>query len=66
MDKPWISCFQNPTYTASTKHYNFPIFGYIINHNYTKEQKSEIYKRYILQIKKQNERLHRYQGADER
>lgn len=66
MDKPWISCFQKPTYTTSTKHYNFPIFGYVISHNYTKEQKNEIYKRYILQIKKQNTRLHKYPGADER
>jgi len=66
MDKPWISCFQNPTYTTSTKHYNYPTFGYVISRNYTKEQKNEIYKRYILQIKKQNERSHRYRGADER
>ena len=66
MDKLWISSFTQPTYTTSNKHHNYPIFGYVISKDHTKKEKNEIYKRYQSIIKKQNNRLHKYQGADKR
>ena len=66
MNKEWISNFQKPTYKTSNKHHDYPIFGYVINQKFTEEQKEILYKRYKQLIKKQNEKLYKYHGADER
>lgn len=66
MNKQWIPNFQKPTYKTSNKHHDYPIFGYVIKQNFTEEQKKILYQKYKHVIQKQNERLHKYKGADER
>ena len=66
MNNPWTSFFTTPTFITSNKDYKYPIFGYVITQKYTKKQRDENYKRYLRIIKKQDNKLKKYRGADER
>tara|TARA_B100000963_G_C22614537_1_gene666621 strand:+ start:193 stop:396 length:204 start_codon:yes stop_codon:yes gene_type:complete len=64
--KPWIPCFNKSTFKTSNKHHDYPIFGYVIRENLTKEEEKENYKRVSKIVKNQKKKEKRYKGADER
>jgi hypothetical protein len=66
MEKQWISYFRHPTYVTSNKDYYYPIFGYVIKHEFSKRERHNNYIRTQQIFNKQDIKCNKYKSAGER